>query len=214
MAIRAGCLFRDVDLREQRYRLMGSDMTHTNESLPLLVLDLDETLIYGAEGEGQRPCDFRVGRFHVFKRPHLDEFLRGAGKLFRLAVWSSASADYVDAIARTILPPGLEWAFVWSRDRCVIRRNLETFETEYVKDLKKVKRQGYDLARILVVDDTGHKVARNFGNAIYITSFEGDPDDEELPILLQYIGSIAGAENFRAIEKRGWRATTAGSKGS
>jgi TFIIF-interacting CTD phosphatase-like protein len=194
--------------------IMLSGLTHMNKFVPLLVLDLDETLIYGAEREGTRPCDFRVGRFHVFKRPHLDDFLCGAGELFRLAVWSSASADYVDAIARTIIPPGLEWAFVWSRDRCVIRRNPETFETEYVKDLKKVKRQGYDLARILVVDDTGHKVARNFGNAIYITSFDGDPDDKELPILLQYIGSIAGAENFRVIEKRGWRARIAGSNGN
>ena len=175
-----------------------------NESLPLLILDLDETLIYGAEKEGPRPCDFRVGPFHVHKRPHLDEFLRGMGKLFNLAVWSSASSDYVAAIAARILPSELDWAFVWSRESCTVKRNLETFETEYIKDFKKVKRAGYDLARVLIVDDTRHKVARNYGNAIYVVPFEGDPGDEELPPLLKYLETLVGVENFRTIEKRGW----------
>lgn len=173
--------------------------------LPLLILDLDETLIYGAEREGPRPCDFRVGQFHIHKRPHLDTFLLGAGKLFNLAVWSSASSDYVAAIAATILPAGLEWVFVWSRDRCTAKRNLETFETEYVKDFKKVKRAGYDLARVLIVDDTRHKTARNYGNAIHVVPFEGDCGDLELPLLLKYLECLAHAENFRAVEKRGWK---------
>ena len=175
------------------------------ESVPLLILDLDETLIYGQNREGPRLCDFPVGPFYVYKRPHLDEFLRGAGKRYRLAIWSSASSGYVAAIARTIVPFGLEWAFVWSRDRCTAKLNAETFETEYIKNLKKVKRAGFDLARILVVDDTRHTAGRNYGNAIYVAPFEGDPGDEELPLLLKYLESLVGFENFRVIEKRGWR---------
>jgi TFIIF-interacting CTD phosphatase-like protein len=180
-----------------------------NKSLPLLILDLDETLIYGAEREGARPCDFCVGPFFVYKRPYLDEFMSGVGKHYRLAIWSSASSDYVVEIAHHILPPGVEWAFVWSRERCTAKRNLESFETEWVKDLKKAKRAGYDLARILVVDDTRHKVARNYGNAIYIAPFEGDPADAELPMLLKYLESLVGCQNFRAVEKRGWRSKVA-----
>lgn len=94
-----------------------------NQSSPLLILDLDETLIYGAERERLRPCDFRVGPFHVYKRPHLDEFLRRVGQHYRLAIWSSGSSDYVSRIAQHILPPSLEWAFVWSRDRCTATDN-------------------------------------------------------------------------------------------
>lgn len=174
-------------------------------SFPLLILDLDETLLYGAEKEGPRRCDFRVGPFHIYRRPHLDEFLSGVSPHFHLAIWSSASPDYVAAIARQILPRGLEWVFVWSRERCTIKQNLETFETEYVKDLKKVKRMGYDLARVLVVDDTLHKSARNYGNAVYVAQFEGDLADRELLLLLKYLKSLADCQNFRAVEKRGWR---------
>ncbi|MHB8899191.1 MAG: NIF family HAD-type phosphatase [Thermoguttaceae bacterium] len=176
-----------------------------NDCFPLLILDLDETLIYGAEREGTRPCDFRIGPFHVYTRPYLDDFLSGVGRHFCLAIWSSASSDYVAGIAQRILPAGLEWVFVWSRERCIAKRNLETFETEYVKDLKKAKRAGFDLAQVLIVDDTRHKVARNYGNAIYIAPFEGDPADAELPLLLEYLKSLLGCPSFRAIEKRGWR---------
>jgi TFIIF-interacting CTD phosphatase-like protein len=179
-----------------------------NEHRPLLILDLDETLIYGSEREGLCKCDFRVDQFYVHKRPHLHEFLCGVADRYILAVWSSASSAYVELISRQIIPPGIQWAFVWNRERCTVSRNPETLEVEYAKDLKKVKRKGYDLARVLIVDDTHHKVARHYGNAIYIQPFEGDPSDEELPLLQAYLIGIADSNNFRQIEKRGWRNRT------
>ena len=175
------------------------------QTLPLLILDLDETLIYGADREKTLSCDFRVGPFYIYKRPHLDEFLHGVGKYYQLAIWSSASWDYVSAIAQHILPPNLNWAFVWSRERCTTKRNLETFETEYIKDLRKAKRLGYNLAQVLIVDDTRQKVARQYGNAIYVSKFEGDYNDAELPLLLEYLKKLTNFNNFRSIEKRGWR---------
>ena len=57
--------------------------------------------------------------------------------------------------------------------------------------------------------DTRHKIARNYGNAIHIVPFEGDSGDLELPLLLKYLELLADAENFRAVEKRGWRSKVA-----
>lgn len=34
--------------------------------MKLLVLDLDETLIFGTERELERPCDFSVGPYFVY----------------------------------------------------------------------------------------------------------------------------------------------------
>lgn len=48
---------------------------------------------------------------------------------------------------------------------------------EYAKRLKKVQRRGYNLRRVLIVDDTPEKVLHNYGNAIYATPFLGDPAD-------------------------------------
>lgn len=171
----------------------------------LLILDIDETLIYGTESALDRDADFCVGPFHIYCRPHLAAFLKAVSACFSLAIWSSATIDYVSAIAQQICPENCEWQFVWGRDRCTRRMDPERFETIYIKDLKKVKRLGYDARRILVVDDSPNKTSRNFGNAIYVKAFEGSADDAELPKLSSYLESIRDAEDYRTMEKRGWR---------
>ena len=175
-----------------------------NERQPLLILDVDETLIYGAECELDRPADIRVGPFHVYRRPHLDTFLKAVSDWYPLAIWSSATIDYVSEIAAAIRPPNVNWEFVWGRERCIQRMDHERFETIYIKDLRKVKRLGFDMRRILFIDDTPSKMSRNYGNAIYVSPFEGAADDE-LAGLQRYLGSIRTADNYRNMEKRGWR---------
>ena len=177
----------------------------SNTARPLLILDLDETLIYGSETRLDREADFSVGPFHVYKRPGVDGFLSSVDRYYDLAIWSSASGDYVQCIADALRVNVSEWQFVWSRQRCVQRMHPETFETIPIKDLRKASRQGYPLERILIVDDTREKVSRNYGNAIYITEFIGSDDDEELPQLARFLIHLHAEPNFRAIEKRGWK---------
>ncbi|MCA9148118.1 MAG: HAD family hydrolase [Planctomycetales bacterium] len=157
-----------------RLRLQIALCSSSNVNLqrrPLLILDLDETLIHGSDVRLHREADFRVGPYHVYVRPHLEEFLSIASELFELAIWSSATADYVGLIARKIGCMVPNWEFVWSRARCVQRMHPEFMEAYYIKDLEKVKRFGYPLERVLVVDDTPLKLCRNYGNA---TNESGD----------------------------------------
>jgi RNA polymerase II subunit A small phosphatase-like protein len=172
---------------------------------PLLILDLDECLIHAHDSPLDRPADFRIGPFHVYQRPHVGEFLQAASQWYQLAVWSSATSDYVEAIVQRIQPQNLNWQFVWGRDRCTRRYDMEYMEEGYVKDLKKAKRLGFTLERILFVDDTPSKLARNYGNAIYIKPFEGPLEDEELLHLAKYLETIRHVEDFRKMEKRNWR---------
>lgn len=181
-------------------------MANRNQSNPLLILDLDETLIFGSEKALAHPCDFRVGPFYVYERPGLSQFFETVEKHFDLAVWSSASEAYVESIAaRLASRNGVYWKFVWTRTKCITKLDHETFEYHYIKDLRKTKRFGYPKERILIVDDTMQKVSRNYGNAIYPTPFIGDKDDVELVQLGKYLRSIKDCVNFRGIEKRGWR---------
>jgi TFIIF-interacting CTD phosphatase-like protein len=175
-------------------------------SRPLLVLDLDETLIYSVEDPLVRLADHRIGPFHVYRRPHLERFLTGAAEEYDLAVWSAATPDYVRAAVAAVVPRDIQLAFVWGRDRCTQRFDPEQMERYFVKDLKKVKRKGYSLSRMLIVEDTPQKVERQYGNAVYVTSWEGSPEDDDvLLLLLDYLRSIRAEQNFRTIEKRGWR---------
>ena len=171
----------------------------------LLILDIDETLLYASEKRLEQEPDYRVGPYFVYVRPYLQEFLQCCHETFRLAVWSSSSADYLSAILTAILPNELKLEFVWSRERCVQKFDGELQEIYYVKDLRKVQRIGFDLERILIVDDTPKKVERNFGNAIYVRPYFGDPADSELLGLAKYLKSLATLTNVRSVEKRGWR---------
>jgi RNA polymerase II subunit A small phosphatase-like protein len=170
----------------------------------LLILDLDETLVFAAEEPLGRGHDFTVGPYVVYRRPRLGEFLASCSACFRLAVWSTAGDDYVRAVVGRIMPSGVEPAFVWGRSRCVRRFDPERFEDDFVKDLGKVRRLGYRLERVLIADDTPRKVRRHYGNAVYVPPFLGDPRDEVLPRLARYLASLRDVANVRALEKRGW----------
>jgi RNA polymerase II subunit A small phosphatase-like protein len=176
----------------------------------LLVLDLDETLVYATEHALGRPPDFAAGPYSIYRRPYLNEFLLACSALYDLAFWSSAGAAYVGAVVAAIQPPAVEPAFVWSGVRCVRRIDPETGEDYFLKDLRKVRRKGFDLARVLVVDDSPRKLERNYGNAVYVRSYRGDPDDNELVLLARYLASLCSAGDVRTLEKRGWRGRVAG----
>ena len=179
-------------------RMMESD------SPILLILDLDETLVHAAEAPLSREHDFKVGPHLVYQRPHLKEFLVACSACFRLAIWSTGTDDYVASVVERIRPPGVEFAFVWGRSRCVRRYDPEQFEYFHVKDLKKIRRLGRRLERVLIVDDTPRKVQRHFGNAVHAPPFLGDPEDDALPRLARYLISLHDVANVRILEKRGW----------
>ena len=180
-------------------------MNNIDRQRALLVLDLDECLIFGSKVELQRHVDFTVGPYYIYRRPELAKFLQGVAPVYDLAVWSSATSYYVQEISIQICPEGVEWRFVWGRDRCTPRTDFEKQQTVYIKDLKKVKNLGYPLERVLMVDDTPDKLTRNYGNAVYVQPFEGEEDDRELAKLLQYLEMIRDESDFRKLEKRGWR---------
>ncbi len=102
----------------------------------LLVLDLDETLLYGTETPFERPPDITVCQYSIYKRPHVDEFLATCLAMFDVAIWSSASANYVEAIASALFPDQSHLVFMWSSKRCTYRYNYELQDYLLVKKLK------------------------------------------------------------------------------
>jgi hypothetical protein len=171
---------------------------------PLLILDLDETLIHAVEAPLDHDASFRCGQYHVYERPFAREFCQACTRDYDLAVWTSSTAGYAQCVVEHVAD-GAPVAFLWTRDQCTRRHDPETQEYYWVKDLKKVKRAGYDLKRVLFVDDTRQKLERNYGNLILVSEYTGDRDDRELVQLSGYLAGIAGVEDFRALEKRAWR---------
>jgi len=171
----------------------------------LVILDLDETLVYATEAELDRAPDFRAVDYAVYKRPHLDEFLAGVFEIGRVAVWTSSGRGYAAEVIEQLFGSPSRLEFFWCAERCTYRFDHETRGRYTVKKLHKVRRRGYDLARVVVVDDTPEKHILNYGNLIAVDSFEGRATDAELPHLLRYIRALEREPNVRAVEKRTWR---------
>ena len=171
----------------------------------LLILDLDETLIFATENKSEREADFTVGQYFVYQRPFLNEFIEFCFEHFEVAIWTTATRSYANEILQTILKTDQKLQFLWTRERCTLSFDEEEREHYFVKRMSKIRRCGYKLESVIVVDDSPNVWKCSYGNLVRVNKFEGNQTDEELKILPNYLGKLEKAINIRAIEKRNWR---------
>ena len=171
----------------------------------LLVLDLDETLVHARETALERPPDARVGPYVVYHRPGVAAFLDRCLDRFEVGIWTASTLGYARPVLAGLVDPD-RFAFVWARGRCTLRADPDTHEYEFLKDIRKLRRRGYARAKILFVDDTPAKIARSYGNYVRVSEWLGDPDDDELWALADYLDELGPLADVRPVEKRGWRA--------
>jgi len=172
----------------------------------LIILDLDETLLHGTEKGIDRQPELVVYPYFVYIRPFAREFIDFCFQNFmHVAVWTSASREYAEEVCSFLF--GLRYKqleFIWARDRCTRKFNAEFYEWSWIKDLKKVKKMGFPLERVIMIDNTPSKLRRQYGNLVHVRDF-GDLLDIELNLLVHYLPKLGEAKNVRNIEKRGWR---------
>ena len=171
----------------------------------LLILDLDETLVFATEEKLARGEDFRVGPYFVYKRPGLDSFIEFAFNHFNVALWTSSSRNYASGAISAIFQDAERLEFAWTRERCARKSDPETGTSYWIKDLKKVRRLGWSLEGVAVIDDSPEKLERSYGNHIGVAPFEGDPTDNDLPKLQGYLAWLKQVPNVRLVDKRNWR---------
>lgn len=171
---------------------------------PLLILDLDETLWHGTESSAG--VSFQL-------RPYLGEFLREVSQSYDLAVWTSASGDWMNAGLEVVRhQTGFDLAgtafFLWDRSRCTLKRS-EDGHYDWRKPARKLRakwiRARYPRERILAVDDTAAKWACGYGHLVRVGEWTSDEQDTELRQLAAYLLQIADEPNLTKLEKRGWR---------
>ena len=175
-----------------------------NRTKKLLVLDLDETLVHSSRnllGE----ADFQLFSFYVYVRPHFQDFLESLWGDYDIAVWSAAGTQYVEMIVAEIFPDPSRLKCVWSGSKCTWRADPESRSSYGVKKLKKLRALGYSLENMVIVEDDPQKCEENYGNAIFVPCFYGDPEDEALAKLAVLLHSLKDVENLRSVEKRGWQ---------
>jgi len=180
----------------------------TNDKI-LLVLDLDETLIHSEKQPLYHKHDFKVFSLYVYQRPNLIEFLTEMSKIYSLAVWSAGADIYVDRVVKNIFADRIPLKFVWARSKCnfaghPLSKNKND-SSLYTKDLSALKKYGYSMERILIVDDTPRVCIKNLANAIFPKPFYGDRTDDELKILSIYLKQLKDEVDVTRIDKDKWK---------
>ena len=171
----------------------------------LLILDIDETLIYATAASLPRQADFLVEQYYIYKRRFLNVFLKNCLDWFEVAVWTSSTPSYAIALVSAIFENPKALSFVWASDRSTVAYDMKWLEYYKRKNIKKVKRKGYRLESIIAVDDTPQKWERSYSNLVRVNPFEGEETDDELKYLLLYLDQLRYEENIRSVEKRFWR---------
>lgn len=171
----------------------------------LLILDIDETLVHATEAPLSRDCDFETDLYYVYKRPYLDEFLSFCFAQFTVAIWTTAGKEFAEQVVETVVKKHGEPVFLWSYERCTKRLDPHTYETLLIKNLDKVKKRGYRLESVIMVDDTPQKLSKHYGNLVRVGEYTGQDGDKELLKLIKYLEHLKPIENIRKVEKRGWQ---------
>lgn len=150
--------------------------THNNPNKKLLILDIDETLIYldnkyGFEATTDNEPDFIYNEYYyAIKRPYLDQFLREVFKKYDVGLWTAGSEQYAKDIARILK---IKPIFIFSKNELTDRKykKLDTVLKYFPEYTKK---------DVVVIDDKEEYFLYDVENLILIKPFVGNPNDEEL----------------------------------
>lgn len=173
----------------------------------LLIMDLDSTLIYASETEIHKPYDYKVFQFFIYLRPYFLRFLKSVSGCFSLAVWSAGSDKYVQNIVEKVFPPDISFDFVWARSRCSFEGYSADIVNEndlYSKNLNILKRFGYKMDKVLLMDDSPGICLMNRKNSIHIQPFLGSAADSELLHLDEYLLKIYHEKNVMELDLINW----------
>jgi len=183
-----------------------NDSSTSRSRKKLLVLDLDETLIYAAMFRLDQRPDFHIGLANVLKRPGAEQFLSSCLGLFDMGVWTSATPEYANEALNHLLGKDFaRLAFIRVREHCSKVFDPVTEDQYWHKDLGRLLNDGYDVRDIIVADDTPRSWTPYDDNVVPVTRYTGDPYDVELSLLLPFLVRLSCAEDVRSVDKRHWR---------
>ena len=136
----------------------------TNKYKYTLVLDLDETLVHYIEEENSA---------YVQVRPYADYFLKELSKYFEIVLFTAAEEDYTDIVLKELNKNNYI-------SHVLTRKYTELNNNSYIKDLSKL---GRDLSKVCIVDNNKDNFCLQPENGLFISSYYGEQNDNELYLL-------------------------------
>ncbi|KAJ1973898.1 Nuclear envelope morphology protein 1 [Dimargaris xerosporica] len=164
-----------------------------------LVLDLDETLIHASLIAKSRSYQHIVEvnvqdlscLYYVYKRPHLDYFLKKVSEWYRVVVFTASIVQYADPVIDALDPGGTMIKARYFRESCIEQ------DGNFLKDLTLVDP---DLSHVCLVDNSPASYSLNQDNGIPIQAwYNNNARDEALLDLLPFLDALRFTQDVRSI---------------
>ncbi|CAJ1906175.1 unnamed protein product [Cylindrotheca closterium] len=196
-------------------------MSEPRPGKPLLVLDLDHTLLdFNSKALQRESSTQQVGTGSAvnMKRPHMDDFLTRAYRHYDLVVWSQTSWRWLETklIELGMLThPGYRFCFVMDKTsmfKVTSTKRSGAQVVHYVKPLQIIwsKFPQWGSHNTAHVDDLSRNFALNLGCGIKVTGFYRKRSkagrDSELLGLAKYLEQLAEANvSFEKVKFGEWK---------
>ncbi len=154
----------------------------------LIILDIDETLLYSTYENLDREPDFLFKERKVFLRPNCIQFIDYCFENFDVAIWTSSKSVYAKFVLTKMLKDISKFKFIWTRKNCEKRVIDNGFSNEivYVKNINNIV--GYTKNNILFIDDTPQNIFPT-DNVIPIAEYRGNQLDNSLDLIITQLSS-------------------------
>ncbi|KAI8376783.1 NLI interacting factor-like phosphatase-domain-containing protein [Blakeslea trispora] len=172
-----------------------------------LILDLDETLVHsvrlGSDASFTQvspsvihksievQCDKQNLLYEVYKRPHVDFFLKTISQWYRVVIYTASMAEYADPVIDWLDQDNMISQRLF-RQSCVLRNG------NYLKDITLAEK---DLCKVCLVDNSPVAFDLYKDNGIALPTWISNPSDESLLDLLPFLDALRFTADVRSILK-------------
>ncbi|OUM63527.1 hypothetical protein PIROE2DRAFT_66275 [Piromyces sp. E2] len=161
-----------------------------------LVLDLDETLVHSSFKPIAQPdyvipvqIENQVHNVYVLKRPGVDEFLKAMGEIYEIVIFTASVGKYADPVLDTLD----KYKVIRHR---LFREACIHYKGNYVKDLSQL---GRNLKHVIILDNSPASYIFHPTNAIPVTSWFNDLEDNELYELIPFLMDLKKVDNVTLV---------------
>ncbi|KAL1936336.1 hypothetical protein VTP01DRAFT_470 [Rhizomucor pusillus] len=171
-----------------------------------LVLDLDETLVHSVRlgsFASKQPVSNSIKRkkievqddkqsllYEVYKRPHVDFFLKTISQWYKVVIFTASLAEYADPVIDWLDQDHNVISQRYFRQSCVVRNG------NFVKDISLAEP---DLAKVCLVDNSTAAFELFEENGIPLPGWVSNPNDECLLDLLPLLDALRFTADVRSI---------------
>lgn len=177
-----------------------------NSDKPILVLDLDETLVHccnfdGSEANHEISVSYLATRLNTMVtaklnlRPRVSWFLKKISQHYQVVVYTASEFDYAQAVCRVLDPENIYFTKIYARHNCI-----RTEKGYLVKDLRMLT--GLNTTKIVLVDNSPHCFAPQIHNGIPILPYYQGRNDNELPKLYEFLMQLKEHPSLPVFSKK------------